>query len=483
MHEHGPEVGSTDRCRVAAGAQTLISGASASDRSCAKPADRGARDHQHDDHHDSGNQHLRQPKQPQPPEHAARDLASGDGAAGAEREVIARGRPLWPHLAEQHDAARHSRQRHERQSDDLHAETVERRTGRAGDQARQWARRNTCGAVAERHLEVSKASGRLILARYGSDMTNGESTSAAGPQGLVASEFDATVRAALSNAYRRAPTVLRLGMLDDARNVWNIAPGSPAEREPLIETRLFMYLAAEIDRGTNLPLSQARSLLADAAAIFKVLGLVILEHETALRFASIAPLARSIAERSSTVAWVLTADDAEKRLQRALLVEIRGLEFLIRYLPDVRVDRDASDLEHARERFLEIAEVDAGGYELDRARWVLSVGSETRPTLTSIVADSTTPSAYAELSVHSHPTGYLHVASTEWSSGGHGQVWFERKSTVHDEARLCEGALLAFSKALIAAADHIGANTRPVYEWAAGITNLWQDWCAENGCR
>jgi hypothetical protein len=313
-------------------------------------------------------------------------------------------------------------------------------------------------------------------------MNDPGSETTGGARASITPEFDDRVRADLSAAYRRAPAILELGVLDRSRGVWRIGRGSPAEREPLIETRLFMYLAAEIEGGTNLPLSQARSLLADAAAAFGALGLVTREGDVALRFASIAPLARSIAERASTVAWVLTGGSGKQRLQRALLVEIRGLEFLLAYLPEVRVDRDSSDLEHARQRLLEIADVDADGFVLDRRGSVLTIGAETRPTLTSLVSGATVPSAYAELSVHAHPTGYLHVASTEWSSGGSGQVWFERKSTVHDEGRLCESAVLAFERAVVGVADHIGCDSRPAYEWVARIADLWQQWCRANGC-
>jgi hypothetical protein len=298
----------------------------------------------------------------------------------------------------------------------------------------------------------------------------------------VTPEFDAKVRADLSAAYRRAPAVLDLGMLDETRNIWKIGPGSHAERELLVKTRLFMYLVAEIDGGTNLPLSQARSLLADAAATFVALGLLTIEEDSALRFAAIAPLARSIAERAATVAWVLTASTAEQRLRRALLVELRGLEFLLAYLPEARRNRNGSDLEHARDRFLEIADVDAGGYELDKKGLVLRVGGETRPTLTSVVSEATVSAAYAELSAHAHPTGYLHLASAEWSRGGNGQVWFERKSTVHDEGRLCESAVLAFARAVVAVADQIGCNSLPATEWAVGIARLWGKWCRSNGC-
>ncbi len=294
--------------------------------------------------------------------------------------------------------------------------------------------------------------------------------------------FDARVRAELSTAYRQAPAVLDLGMMDERRNVWKVEPGSPADQASLIETHLFLYLASGREGGTNLPLTQARSLLADAAATFTALGLITIEEDAATRFASIAPLSRSIAERASTVAWVLAGISAEQWLRRALLVEIRGLEFLLGYLPDVRVGRDAGDLEHARTRFLKIAEVNAGGYVLDKKGSVLSIGGEKRPTLTSVVSDAAGPSAYAELSVHAHPTGYLHVVSTEWSRGGNGQVWFDRKSTVHDEGRLCEGAVLAFSKAVVAVADQIGCDDRPTYDWAARITGLWQEWCHANGC-
>ncbi len=324
--------------------------------------------------------------------------------------------------------------------------------------------------------------GQYVFRRYGSRMTDSGWAASAGALANVTPGFDARVRAELSTAYRQAPAILDLGMIDEMRNVWKVEPGSPADRASLIETHLFTYLVAEIESGTNLPLTQARSLLADAAATFTALGLLTIEQDAAVRFASIAPLSRSIAERASTVAWALAGSSAEQRLRRALLVEIRGLEFLLGYLPDVRVDRDAGDLEYARTRFLEIASVNAGGYVLDKKGSVLSIGGEKRPTLTSVVSDAAGPFAYPELSVHAHPTGHLHVATTEWSKGGHGQVWFDRKSTVHDEGRLCEGAVLAFSKAVVAVAGQIGCDDRRTYDWAAGITGLWQEWCHANGC-
>jgi hypothetical protein len=183
--------------------------------------------------------------------------------------------------------------------------------------------------------------------------------------------------------------------------VWRVHPAAPAAKERVISTRLFIYLPVEIaSGGTNLPLTQARALLTDCAATFKVIGSVTLENETPVRFAAMAPLARSVVERAATVAWVLTASGEEQRLRRALIVEIRGLEFLRAYLPDVRTERDASDLEQARARFLELARTEAGGYELDKKGFLLDVGGEQRPTLTSIVSDATVPHAYAGLSVH-----------------------------------------------------------------------------------
>lgn len=299
----------------------------------------------------------------------------------------------------------------------------------------------------------------------------------------VTSEFDARVRRDLSAAYRRAPALLGLGALDEARNVWTNAAGSAATREPLIETGLLVYAVAELDSGgVNLPLSQARSLLSDAAATFKALASITVDDDTAVRFSAIAPLARSITERASTVAWILAGPNAEQRLQRSLLVEIRGLEFLLKYLPEIRNDRDSSDLVHARNRFLQIADDDAGGFAVDKKGMVLSVGGERRATLTSIVSEMTTPHTYAELSVHTHPTGYLQVASSETSSGGGGQVWFHRKSTVHDEGRLCEGAVLAFGRAVVTVANHIGSEAGPVYAWTTDVVEHCREWCHANGC-
>jgi hypothetical protein len=52
------------------------------------------------------------------------------------------------------------------------------------------------------------------------------------------------------------------------------------------------------------------------------------------------------------------------------------------------------------------------------------------------------------MSIYTHPTGHLHVASTDWYNGYHRQAGFDPRSTVHDEGRLCEPALSSFAQAL-----------------------------------
>lgn len=303
----------------------------------------------------------------------------------------------------------------------------------------------------------------------------------------VGLEFDRGIRARLAAHFSHAPIVLDLGVCDTAANVWRVSPGSPAHGEQGINTNMFTYLAPEIDDlslGMNLPLTQARALLMDAAWALEAVGIMTTQPEARVRFAAIAPLARSATERAATVVWVIGGRHRNQRLRRALLVEIRGLDHLMAYLPTIRKDSDDRDLRAMRRRLLEIADSEAGGHVLDKRGRLLSIGGETTPRYGDLVTQATGPTAYPELSVHTHPTGYLHAASSEWSGGGggHRQASFVVRSTVHDEGRLCEPAVLSFGKALALVAGYIGVVHDQAVDWVREIAATWGEWCTENGC-
>lgn len=301
----------------------------------------------------------------------------------------------------------------------------------------------------------------------------------------ITPELDRAIRDRLADAYRSGSRLVDLEATDDDAEVWTIAQGSPADEEAGIEVRMLPYIANELGEPpgqTNLPLTLARSLLVDAGASIDVLGYVTRVESAAVRFATMAPIARSCTERAATAAWVIGGSDRLQRLSRALIVELRGVESLLRYLPTVRRTRDTEDLHTVRQRLLAIAESECGGYRLDNADRVLEVGEERRLSWSALVSAVTTPYAYAELSVHTHPTGHLHAASAEWFGGGHRQASFMPKSTLHDEGRICEPAVLAYARALTDVAIYIGTATSAPQKWGGRVVGLWREWCLANGC-
>lgn len=300
----------------------------------------------------------------------------------------------------------------------------------------------------------------------------------------VTDEFDRDVRRRLATEFTAAPSLIDLGVTGaDGPPVWTVAEKSAAAGDGGIETLMWAFLAAELDGdGTvNLPLTQARALLTDAAGSLAALGRITTDPDPALRFAATGPLARSSTERAALAWWVFSGTDRPQRLRRALAVEIEGVDSLLRYLPAARTDRSDNDLQRMRTRLVALADTEAGGYSTDE-RGRVRIGGERRPSFTKLVTNTAGQDAYSELSAHTHPTGHLHVTNSDWSRGGHRQVAYEPRSTVHDEGRLCRPAVQTVAVALVTVSRYVGATGTDVEPWLDRMAALWCEWCSVNGC-
>lgn len=124
---------------------------------------------------------------------------------------------------------------------------------------------------------------------------------------MITETVDREIRERLAGLYGQARDVLDLSSTDADRGVWIVSRESPAWTDEPIVTRLFAYMAPEFaqDGGLNLPLTQARILLGDAASCLQAAGVLTLTDDTAVRFAALAPVARSATERAATVEWLL----------------------------------------------------------------------------------------------------------------------------------------------------------------------------------
>jgi hypothetical protein len=238
------------------------------------------------------------------------------------------------------------------------------------------------------------------------------------------------------------------------------------------------YFAAEIDPDdermeTNLPLTQARALLKDAAGALAAIGVLTVSEDELVRFAGIGPLARACAERAATVHWMMSGEDRDGRLRRALLVELSGIEALLRYLPHARLSRRDADLVAMKDRLLDLARENFADCDDDGRM----IGGERLPSLTDRVNGASSPYGYAELNVFTHPTGHLHVTATDWSTGGYRQAAFLPESTIHDEGRLCEAAILPFVEALADVAVYIQVPDDPgLADWMERCAATWVEW-------
>ncbi len=298
--------------------------------------------------------------------------------------------------------------------------------------------------------------------------------------------FDMEVREAIRDALRRSLSIVRLGAEDDEQGSWLWVPdpdsAAASERQSL---RCFPYflneLGVDVEPGTNIALSQSREMLADSAGSLAAIGELTVIADPSVRRSSIGPLARACAEKAATAVWVMSGGDEKDRLRRALLVELAGFDRLLKLLPATRSGGKVDDVESARDEFIRVGKASFGSCEKGKQGW--TIDGLSMASLTDRVQSVTSSTNYAELNVFTHPTGHVMAAHSRIARAGHGQVATAPESSVHDEGRLCEPAVLAFARALEAVAAYLGADARAqLTDWAGSITNLWARWCRANGC-
>jgi hypothetical protein len=300
---------------------------------------------------------------------------------------------------------------------------------------------------------------------------------------------DRRLRTELAALYRQAVEVVDFGQ----EWPWTPSKESVAANEPRLVTGLQAFLVAEIAEGNglNLPLTQARSLLREAAGCFEVLAALTVMESPVARLASVGPVARSAAEKSSTARWVLAGEspfvdpsDRTGRLTRALIVEISGIEQLLRFFPEIAREDTQEFLQAARTKLLTLAEVECGPVEVTKKQSLRSIAGVSLPSLTQRVSLASGNQFYAEQSAGTHPTGHSAVLTSHSSWAGDGIVYYETRSTVHGESRLVEPAVMAFCAGLA----RVGQLIEPleawsVERWAIELADKWTEWCVANGCR
>ncbi|WP_395156962.1 hypothetical protein [Ilumatobacter sp.] len=298
----------------------------------------------------------------------------------------------------------------------------------------------------------------------------------------ISPERDDAIRLRLAEQFRSAGEVIDPMSVE---GIWPIGPGSAASNDRLLTTGLPNFLVAEVSAGgVHLPLTQARSLMEEAAMAFVSLGLQSLAGDPALRAAAIPPIARAAAEKAATAFWVLDDPDSTMRLNRSLVVEIAGLDSLLRFYPQIATeDGPEQRLRAARDTLIHIAERDCGPVRYKRTR--LSINDVALPSLTQRVKNASgQDNAYAEQSASTHPTGHATLVRSTDSRGSGPVVTYRGSSTLHDEGRIVSPAAVSFARTATVVAQLISC--RPIYDraaaWLPGIADSWSEWCSENGC-
>lgn len=295
--------------------------------------------------------------------------------------------------------------------------------------------------------------------------------------------FDAECRHALVGLLEQSRSLVSLGADADSGHGWRVQPDSIADRERVVLdiAPYFMHqLVSEGERiGTNLPLTQARSMVLDAAGALMGIGALTAVKDDNVRMACVGPLARACAERAATAHWVMSGAGEKDRLCRSLLVELSGISQLLKFLPHVREGGEIFDLEATRSEMLRVARnhfksVDDKGRTIDGQRLAA---------LTDRVVGASYRHGYAELNAYTHPTGHRYASDAVYAVAESGQLDFVPRSTLHHEGRLCEVAVLCFARALEVIAAYLDAPGLPqVRKWAVDTTTVWGRWCRMNGC-
>lgn len=312
----------------------------------------------------------------------------------------------------------------------------------------------------------------------------------------VSERFDQDIRNSLAAQYRRAPTLLRLGEpFKEGYWSWTAEPSSPASLDSPAALRLPHTFIAELNfsdreelqdrrHGVKIPLSQARELLNLAAgginALAAITALGSAEDDFARR-ASIGTIARASLENSATALWVISGDDRDERLKRALLLEITGIEQLLKYIGTARATGEVSDLLRSRDAYVGLARDDL---KLEvTLNGVPKIAGTQVPKKTELIEMAVQRNPYPELSSFAHPNSFHGATLATYSGGTDGQFFTVGSSSVHTEGRLAEPALHAFALALIRIAEYVGhRDPLPISEWITECVTLWNKWCTMNGC-
>lgn len=312
----------------------------------------------------------------------------------------------------------------------------------------------------------------------------------------VSEEFDQDIRTSLAAQYRRALSLVRLGEpFNEGYWSWSVEKDSPASADLPTALRLPHTFIAELDfsdlddrrerhHGIKLPLSQARELLNLAAgginALATITALGGAEDDIARR-ASIGAIARASLENSSTALWVISGRDRDERLKRALLLEITGIEQLLKYMGSARVTGEVDDLRRSRDAYVKLVEDDL---KMDiTLSGVPKIAGTQVPKKTELVEMAVDRNPYPELSSFAHPNSFHGATIALFSGGKEGQFFNVGSSSVHTEGRLAEPALHAFALALVEIAEYTGhRGPLQLSEWITACVNLWNRWCRRNGC-
>lgn len=314
----------------------------------------------------------------------------------------------------------------------------------------------------------------------------------------VSEEFDHGIRERLTEQYRRAGEFLRLGApYADGYWTWNVAAGSDAWHDGTIALRLRHTFIAELEftsvgdhprlstSGVRLPVSQVRELLVLAAGgVHAIAGLnsQSSSKDEVVRRASIGAVARSSLEHSASAIWVLRGEGRDGRLARALLLEITGIEQLLKYLGAARSTGEIGDLLTARDAYVKVAKEELGVVvDLER---VPKLDGMQVPKKTELIEEAIGGNPYPELSSFAHPNPF-HGSTLESTSGGRdGQFMTVGGSTIHTESRLVEPTLVAFAHALVLVGRYVGSSEAvDIRAWLESCVGIWNEWCDRNGCR
>lgn len=311
----------------------------------------------------------------------------------------------------------------------------------------------------------------------------------------VTEDLDREVRKGLRALL--ASTFSRLGMVSASAGdsmTWDVNEGSPASAAILMTRGTWDWTVAGLNDagGADPVLTVAGGFLREAAD-----GLALAGHIQTLtaeaRVAGLGSVVRTATEKLVTAAWLLDTGSPESRLARAVLIELDGIQWQMRYLEDAGEYQAHEELQAEHDGIVQAVDDVLGAKAVKRGsgKKVIRVAGEQLPTKTALFNHVLSGdemnrgrAMYGEHSIFAHPTGYRQAVFSEPLRGVEGtQIVYANRSNVHDEGRLFEPALLALAHAMTSVGDYIGQNLRPAAtDLLTSVADLWQEWCTANGC-